>query len=240
MKKFFKTHDGPGWAVLIVAFILNLLLGGCSKKGADIVQPPPIVVVQKLPTVTATTPTTSVWFKASPVVDYSANDADSVLVNGKKLSALSGSIPLTELQSDTTLAFAAKNKFGVAGSTLSLHVYSPFRTLLCQYDRFTMSTYTVQAENSSNIETKSIVKDTIQFKPNDSTYTNKYNEPGVRRGGKYQLFNEWSATGRQLKWGDLWEIDHINASGFKCYMRKPSLDNANVWIIHTQEYIRVQ
>ncbi len=241
MKKNFNS-------LLATAFVFIALLtfNSCTPDNKSLPKPPgggepdPKPVV-KTPNFTVTVPPTF-WFAGSGNVTATiVADVDSIWSNRPYTFSNGVLIVQTEnlQQPELEIKIYAKNSTGgYLEKSVVVYAFSPPRTGLCQTGRFTMSSYTTQIVDSTQVFPAPLNKDTLRFKTNDSVYVSLYNGTGFEYRAKYSLANEWTSNVHLIA-GDDWIMDWINESGFKRHMQKPALNPPYLMVIHTQEFIRV-
>ncbi len=224
----------------------------CKKESA-IAQPPPSgggsgtpTPIVKTPNFNVSGPAATQWFNSN--VNFAAtpvSDVDSLWAvdNSYTFSGATAVVTKTNVQEPSlTVTFKAKNGTGgSAEKSATAYFWSQPRTGLCQTSRFLMSVYTIQVVGSSTVTPLTLVKDTFRFATNDSVYTSLFGGTGFEYKAKYSLINEWTPE-VSIGWdgdGSIWVIDWVNESGWKEHIRKPSLNNPNVFADFVREFRRV-
>lgn len=137
-----KTTNSPLKALkkLVTALLVIITISNCSKSD-QVGKLPPVIptdttkpVVQK-PVLVVTATKDNLWMLDSShaYIDYMAERADSMFLNGKKLPTFSGRISLNNLRKDSTLVFTAVNKGGTTSFIHTEGVFSQAQSSLSCY-----------------------------------------------------------------------------------------------------------
>jgi hypothetical protein len=246
-----KKINGLGRAVII---FLTLLIGfnSCKKtpvdagKGGETGGGTP---AGKNPSVTASAQASisPIYFGGVADVPFSA-DADSVW-SGNQLfvgsSAAANSFTFSGFTKDTTIKIFAKRKGMdfVASCEVQLKTWTYNRSQLCQFSgHYYMMTYYRQENLSTGVVTYPTPQcDHITFFVNDST-SSVFCSNGTTHSGSYGLIEDGINTPK-IKLGSVdaaypWDLKYNDNTGFKREVTKPSANDPNVSVKHTQIYTR--